>query len=145
MDQPPRKIPPAALWLGASGAIPFIGLALAAHLLEPSLASRATFALLAYGAVILSFLGGVQWGFAAPDSQDLPRRLLMSVVPSLVGWAALFLTGQAGFLLLIIAFALVLLIDWQAHKQSKSPPWYILLRVPLTATVILCLIIGAAA
>ena len=50
-------------------------------------------ALMAYGATVLAFLGGVHWGFALDEgsnqtSQALRARLVLGVVPSLIGWAA---------------------------------------------------------
>ena len=56
---PPSQthVPPPAKWLGALGAIPFVFLAVAGPFLEAPLQESAHFALVAYGAVILSFLG----------------------------------------------------------------------------------------
>jgi hypothetical protein len=52
-----------AAWaLGLAGLIPFVALALLVAL-NPRIKEEAASALLAYGAIILSFLGGIRWGF----------------------------------------------------------------------------------
>ncbi len=53
------NIPPIAAWLGGLGALPFIGIAGAAPYLDSAPRMFAAHALVAYGAVILPFLGGV--------------------------------------------------------------------------------------
>jgi len=53
-----QQIPRTALVLGLAGLIPFIAAALACWLYDDELQATAHFALGAYGAVILSFLGG---------------------------------------------------------------------------------------
>ena len=88
-------LPSSAAWLGAAGLIPFVVLALSAPFLPAAHRAGALFALGAYGAVILSFLGGVRWGVAiaaAPTDRDgttLAGALVLSVVPSLAAWLAL--------------------------------------------------------
>lgn len=96
-------VPRSAIWLGASGFLPFGAAALAAAFLDEQFAGWATAALMTYGAVILSFLGGIHWGVAIasdPGAGALPRRLVMSVAPSLIAWAGLLLPHKAGLLLL---------------------------------------------
>ena len=65
-----NTIPSAARWLGFGGLLPFAATASLALYPALSLNDIATRALLAYGAVILSFLGGVRWGIAIVDKQD---------------------------------------------------------------------------
>lgn len=152
VTEPPVRapVPTAAKWLGASGAIPFVTLALAAVMLEGSDRDKAYFALAAYGAVILSFLGGIHWGLAvagpavadghqAAGDRATFRRLGGSVVPSLIGWGALFLPTPAGLIVLAAAFAGMLLFDCRASRKAHAPDWYPALRWPLTITVVLSL------
>ena len=113
-------------------------------------ADDARFGLRAYGAVILSFLGGIQWGLAIRNSdgnartrQGLTPILTVSIVPSLIGWAGLLVEEPLGFGLLIIGFALVLISDVRAVNKGIAPRWYLRLRYPLTAVVISCLTITA--
>lgn len=96
-------------------------------------------AFMAYGAVILSFLGGIHWGLAiASDLGDgsLPRRLVVSVVPSIVAWAGLLLPLRVGLLVLAVGFAAMLYVDTRATRVGEAPPWYPRLRGPLSAVVL---------
>ena len=82
------SVPPAAAWLGGLGIIPFAGLSLATPFTSDVLKAKLLFALMAYGAIILSFLGGIHWGLAiaaVPQCDDtLWRRIALSIMPSLV-------------------------------------------------------------
>ncbi|UCH75142.1 MAG: DUF3429 domain-containing protein [Rhodospirillales bacterium] len=146
----PPAVPPTAKWLGGLGALPFVGLAAAGLAAEPALGEFARLALAAYGAVILSFLGGVHWGLAmaglGPDSGvcRTARRLAYSVIPSLVGWGALFVARPLGLLILAAAFTGMLLFDGRASRIGEAPLWYRRLRLPLTGVVVAALVVGAA-
>ena len=59
---PPAPIPGPVAWLGYGGLLPFGALALL--LLDGARSALWWPALLAYGAVILSFVGALHWGFA---------------------------------------------------------------------------------
>jgi hypothetical protein len=143
------QVPFAAKWLGAFGAIPFITLAVAVLFLEGAGQEKAYFAIAAYGAVILSFLGGIHWGLAVADGDQAEGdgknlvRLGGSVVPSLVGWVALFLTTSTGLFVLAAAFAGMLLFDWHASRKAHAPRWYPKLRCPLTTVVVVSLVVTA--
>jgi hypothetical protein len=145
------QVPPAAKWLGASGVIPFITLALAVAFFEGRERETAYFALAAYGAVILSFLGGIHWGLAVADGNRQPGegatfvRLAGSVVPSLIGWGALFLSKPTGLIVLAAAFAGMLLFDCRASRKAHAPLWYPALRWPLTIAVVTSLLLAAVA
>ena len=147
--KPPRpRIPAAANWLGAFGALPFVVLAVAGAILDPTGRQPALVAMVAYGAVILSFLGGVRWvlgiaGFGSSGANvALARRLTLSVVPALVGWTALMLPLSTGLIVLAFAFALLLVFDYLAGRSGEAPAWYPHLRWPLTAVVVASLSLG---
>ena len=141
-------IPFGARWLGILGLVPFLTMTYAA-VTEASVGiDNANFGLRAYGAVILSFLGGIQWGLAIRNSDGNARTregltpiLTLSIVPSLIGWAGLLVEELLGFGLLIFGFALVLISDVRAVNRELAPRWYLRLRCPLTAVVISCLTI----
>ena len=132
-------IPKAACWLGFAGLIPFflaavIGLVWSTPLHEISLK-----ALLAYGAVILSFLGGIRWGLAIATSKSsgLLGPLAISVAPALLGWVALLVPSSVGLVLLALGFAVM-----ADFRLSTAPYWYATLRLPLSIGAIVCLLIG---
>lgn len=144
-------MPPTATWLGALGAVPFVLLAAVGLLADGTVRAYGTLALAAYGAVILSFLGGVHWGVAiagfGPDIGvcRISRRLAYSVLPSLIGWGALFLARPLGLMVLAAAFAGMLAFDLRAGRSGELPAWYPKLRLPLTLAVVASLGVGALA
>lgn len=139
------NVPSAAAWLGGFGIIPFIVLSLAKTFASDVPKSRLSFALLAYGAIILSFLGGVHWGLAIAVPQidnTLWRRITVSILPSLVAWVALLTPSSIGFLTLAGAFVAMLLVDIQASRVQEAPAWYPKLRWPLSCGAVAALILG---
>ncbi|RXH19356.1 DUF3429 domain-containing protein [Bradyrhizobium guangzhouense] len=149
-DGRPRRapVPAAAAWLGGLGLLPFIGLSIASRAIGGDMKTAALHGLLTYGAVILSFLGGIHWGAAMTRSisqtdHDIDAGGLgISVVPSLVGWASLLLDARYGLALLAVGFAANLLLDIRAARQGLVPPWYRRLRQPLTLVVVVALIMA---
>ena len=116
-----------------------------------------------YGAVILSFVGGIRWGaaleerprpFAAPAAAA-GRTFALSVVPSLAGWFSLFLEPVFGLALLAAAFALQGV--WDAFsgpspfaagaggRGAALPLWFVRLRVVITLLVVPALLLGLVA
>ena len=90
-----RRLPTFAILLGLAGLLPFAACSLGALSLEPDQADRALLALVAYGATILAFLGGVHWGFALDGSgtptvrvQRLRFGLGVGAVPGRLGRTA---------------------------------------------------------
>ena len=87
--------PSALAWaLGVAGLLPFAVGAAGLWLLPPQWAGLAAAALLAYAAVIVSFLGGIHWGLAMATGQPRPGGLVWGVLPSLLAC----LVGAAAFL-----------------------------------------------
>jgi hypothetical protein len=82
--------------LTLAGLIPFIGGAVVMALNadfetgDSVLYARAGRALMLYGAVILSFLGGIRWGAALSGDGAEGAVLTLSVVPSLAAWGLVF-------------------------------------------------------
>lgn len=147
-----RTIPLSALLLGLAGLLPFLWGALTTLL--PGFGMQVSgviggrfvgpYVQLYYGAVILSFMSGVLWGFATKaDGQTATAGYIFSVLPAL--WA-FFMTGGGpvtASVNLIVGFTGLLLLDWQFWRQGLAPAWWMHLRILLTAIVVLCLLTGA--
>lgn len=144
-DSGPR-VPPAALLLGLAGVLPFAWGAMTVltpalgewslGALGPRLTGRTL--LLPYGAVILSFMSGVVWGFATRAEGRRAALLYgLSTLPAL--WAAF--AGHSA-LALAPGFALLLLLDARAQAWGLAPPWWMRLRVLLTLLVVPLLLAG---
>jgi hypothetical protein len=136
-------VPSPAALLGLGGVLPFAAAALLS--LQPGPAGDwASFALLGYGAVILSFLGGIHWGLAlARDATPDFRELGVGVLPSLVGWAGLLAGGTAGLLMLVAGFLAVLAVDVGLSRDGRAPAWFSRLRTVLTGAVCAALLLAA--
>ena len=139
------RVPQAAAWLGGLGLLPFVfGGALVAY----GDASWAYDTLRYYAAAILSFMGGVQWGLVMKDAESGSEstvlwRLSMSVAPALTAWLALLLSPPFDLILVAAAFGLLLLSDLSAVRQGWAPSWYPRLRFPLTAAVLVALLLAS--
>lgn len=134
-----RQARNAAIALGAAGALPFVGLGIGLWLLPAPQAAWSLGALIAYGAVILSFLGGIHWGIALQSGS--PRRFAISVVPSLLAWLALLLPSTLALSLLIVCLVAQLVLDLQVRLAA----WFRLLRLALTATAAGSLLLASMA
>jgi hypothetical protein len=143
----PNKVPTAARWLGGLGLVPFAGLAAGAAFADPEPRHALLSSLLAYGASVLSFLGGIHWGLAISQSRpsnELWQRLSLSVLPSLIAWSALMTRGATAFGLLSAGLVVMLWIDLRATRAGITPSWYPRLRWPLSTMAVLSLLVGAS-
>lgn len=142
---PPR----APLLLGLAGLLPFLWGALTVLLPDLGLHTAQTiggrftgpYVQLAYGQIILAFMSGVLWGFATRQSAALPY--VLSVIPAL--WA-FFMVGngpEIAAMNLIFGFIGLLALDWHFARHQLTPPWWMTLRIGLTAVVTACLAITA--
>jgi hypothetical protein len=127
--------------LGFAGLLPFIAGALAASLGPTAWHDGALRALIAYAAVIVSFLGGIHWG-ASPGAHNDSARL-WGVVPSLLAWPML-LVGAPRAALLGLAASLMLcwLVD-RARFPAMGLSALLPLRMRLTTVATVCCVAAA--
>ncbi len=141
-------LPRMVAWLGYGGLIPFVALA-AVAVVGGDYAGFCSYALFAYGAVILSFVGAVHWGFAmmCTDLGERHRNVTWgwSVVPALLGWLALLVAPVVAAVILVVGFLAQYLQDRRLSRQSSLPLWYLPLRLRLTSVACACLVAGAFA
>ncbi len=131
-DAPEDPLPHGLRALGAAGVLPFAMLPLLATL-QPSLRAFALAAFVAYGAVILSFLGGSRWGRALAGGAPASRPL-EAVLPSLLGFAALLLAHRPvpALALLSVGFCMWCWLDLRDPLWS---PAYRRMRLAISAVV----------
>jgi hypothetical protein len=148
------RLPLAALGLGLLGIVPFVALGIAAlSTSDTAQATRLLLALIAYGAVVLGFLGGVHWGFVlhpalpdglSPDARRDATRLGLGVLPSLIGWVALLIPllglPEVGLLVLIVGFLATILTEHTLRRRGLVPPAYVAMRWALSIVVLVVLI-----
>jgi glutaredoxin len=124
--------------LGYGGVLPFaLGLLAVALLDDASLRQWAGQLTLAYGAVILAFLGAVHWGrlLERGTLQQAPLLALWGVLPSVVGWLSLALPFAWAAPLQALLFLEVYLMDRQLLRGDPGAQPYLRLRGRLTGLV----------
>ena len=95
---------------------------------------------LIYGTIILAFMSGVLWGFAANvGDKRRPVGFLLSVLPALWGFFTFNGILITPLVSLIIGFLGVFAIDIRFYYWQLTPEWWLSLRSILTLFVIICL------
>lgn len=133
-DMPSEPLPSGMRLLTWGGVLPFVATWLVAAV-RPDWRAAAEAAFIAYGAVILSFLGGARWGRGLA-LRESPRRFVEAVLPSLVGFAALLLLHAPAWALAVLAvgFATWLHLDL---RDRRWPTAYRSLRLQVSVVVLL--------
>lgn len=142
------SIPRVPLLVGLAGLLPFLWGVLTLHSEETARLTLDTvgprftgpFVMLQYGTIILSFMSGVLWGFATKAQGAVAASgYALSAVPAL--WAFFFVGGGpvSAAIYLIAGFVGLLGLDWMFWRQGLAPDWWMLLRLLLTAVVVVCL------
>ncbi|KAK0548983.1 hypothetical protein OC845_003332 [Tilletia horrida] len=146
---------PALLW-GAAGVVPYITTAgasiylarqtwLVANGIDTHLDLDTAQALLlhaqniqiTYGAVLLSFLGAIHWGFEFSKYGGVigNRRYIIGLVPFVIGWPTLLLTPNLALISQWSAFVVAWFVDLQATNAGWVPKWYSTYRFWLSVCV----------
>lgn len=131
--------------LGAGGLVPFVGLAIVLWLVPPDPGAWVALALVGYGALIVSFLGGIHWGVAmARGRATTTGHLAWGVAPSLLAWPALLMPAYAALpwlgLLLIVCYG----VDRRLYAAAGLSRW-LTLRWRLSMVAALSCFIAAGA
>lgn len=149
------KLPALAVLLSLAGLLPFIACALFAVSVREPIGTIWLRALIFYGALILSFLGGVHWGLALAGERIDPAcgldgtehhrvRFGLGVVPSLIGWAALLstllLSPEVALAILIAGFIATVLGEARLKGGELLPSGYLWLRWAMTVVVVVILV-----
>ncbi len=143
MQQPiTLTVPRSVAWLGYGGLLPFLILT-PVSLIDYHHAPLWHDALFTYGAVILSFVGALHWGFAMTlaglTDKQRSARFVWSVVPALLAWPAALLGSVLASVLLVLGFVAHYLQDRRLVRRATLPAWYLPLRFRLTLVACLCL------
>ncbi len=139
----PAGLTPTALRLGYAGLVPFALGALLVWLVREDAHPYVALALSAYGAVIVSFLGGIHWGLAFRHEQPPTRLLVWGVLPSIVAWLAVMMPPSAGLVILGAMLVGCYAVDRRLYAEEGVAHW-LTLRFRLSAVASLSCFIGAA-
>lgn len=132
-----------ALRLGVAGLLPFVLGAALVWASRGAVQAQAAAALAAYGAVIVSFLGGIHWGLACRQSPPRQALLVWGVVPSLLAWLALAMPLALGLAWLGAALMACYRVDRRIYAEEGASAW-LPLRWRLTVVASLSCFAGAA-
>ncbi len=146
-----------AVLLSVAGLIPFIVLG-AVVLLDPLDTPIAIEVLISYGAVILSFIGAVHWGFALRDTAypvggvpltpavlGAERQLLIfGIVPAIIGWVALlamihFNAPALALFILLAGFFIAIVVETIGKGRGVVAGNYLTMRWAVSIVVLLIL------
>ena len=163
----PLSIPPdtTAQRLAYAGLLPLVSGAMLVWAVHDEVQAYGALALSAYAAVLLSFLGGIHWGFAMrqpllyaqpqpqpqpqsqPQVQPPPRQatalLVWGVVPSLVAWPAALMPPRGGLVILGVMLVVCYAVDRRLYPAQGAAAW-LTLRFRLSAVAALSCFLGAA-
>ncbi|NXG75015.1 TMM69 protein, partial [Baryphthengus martii] len=133
--------PKPALYLSLAGLIPFVSVPLSMAI-QGTYYPELAFAQVMYGAVTVSFLGGMRWGFALPENSPAKpdwMNLANSTIPPLLAWQALLFRDMTeGAVMLVMALGVALHYD--VSLLPTYPRWFKVLRVVGTVVMVLSLL-----
>lgn len=145
------ELPSIVRMLGYAGLIPFIGLAFIVQLADSPNDLIALESLVAYGAVIVSFLGALHWGacFKTIGTSTQNRWLdhsvwIWGIMPALIAWLAIHIFIPLALLLLAATLIVQRAIDQRTYSyyftNTQMANAFLHMRTHLTMVASVCLI-----
>ena len=136
-----QSIPSPNKILGFAGLIPFWGLAFIVVFTDDPTSLSALKAQIAYGAIILSFLGGIHWGIAVKSVEKATwPRMSWGVILSLIGWSAIFIPPLFSITVLGLGLTLAIFVDLYLVDNFTKILWFEALRLVLSIGAIAALL-----
>ena len=96
-------------------------------------------ALIAYAAIILSFVAAIHFAYGIMQDQYANSFLIKSNIIALAAWVALLIEFQLAIFIILTGFIITTFIDICAFKKSVNPEWFFKLRMRISIIVIICL------
>ena len=128
--------------LGALALLPFVAGAIGAWVGD--VATRASFAqaLAAYAAVVVSFIGGIHWGFGFRQATPTAPTFVWGVVPSIVAWGAQLTPPHVALWSHATTLVVCWFVDRATYPAAGAAAW-LPLRARLTIGAVACCVAGA--
>ncbi|HRK38692.1 MAG TPA: DUF3429 domain-containing protein [Burkholderiaceae bacterium] len=153
--QPPPPVPALISALGHAGLVPFAGLCLLMWVVNDQALPYVALALVAYAALIASFLGGIHWGVVwlrhagVSELDELPARtarqhLVWGVAPTILAWPGVLMPAYAALPWLGLLLVACYLVDRKLFTAAGLDPW-LTLRFRLSAVAALSCFLAAGA
>ena len=86
-----------------------------------------------YSAIILSFIGAINWGRNVEEKN--PKIFILSVVPSVIAFGAMFVDFPYQLQILTVGFLIAWIIDLSLMFKDKSYYVYLAMRTFITGSV----------
>ena len=141
-----RSAPAPAIVFGVAGLLPFVGLTLLIGIGSVERHDFFVVSLACYGAVILSFVGALHWGYAVRNDARGGWSWIQygwSILPSLVAWVSLLLPHSTGLTVQALAVIACFAFDKAVAGINATPAWLSALRALLTV-VAACALLTAS-
>lgn len=140
--------------LGHMGLIPFGFFTLLAWIVNDQALPFVALSMVAYAALVISFLGGLHWGVVwlrqsglagSPlDLSSAKRHLLWGIAPSLLAWPGVLMPAYAALPWLGMVLIACYLVDRKLFPAAGLGPW-LTLRFRLSAGAAFCCFLAAGA
>jgi hypothetical protein len=154
-QRPPVAIPTLITALGNAGLVPFAGLCLLMWVVNDQALPYVALAMVAYAALIASFLGGIHWGVVwlrhagVPGMAELPEQtarqhLVWGIVPTILAWPGVLMPAYAALPWLGVLLVACYLVDRKLFPAAGLDPW-LTLRFRLSAGAAMCCFLAAGA
>jgi hypothetical protein len=141
-----EQVSASALMLGVGGLTPFVGLTLVIGLGPEVWLGYSLMALSYYGAVILTFVGALHWGYALKRSAFAEATWMQygfSVAPALVAWLSLLFPVWTALRLQAASLIICYVFDRSMARSDPVPQWFMKLRAVLTVIAALSLTLAS--
>ena len=134
--------------LGYAGLTPFVLLAFLLWVVDADLHPFIALSMAGYGAVIVSFLGGIHWGIGFRNAITMhnapPVHCVWGVIPSLLAWVGVMMPAFAGLPLLGAVLIACYVMDRRTWPAAGLGQW-LNLRLHLTIVASLSCFFAAGA
>lgn len=155
VNRPPVPVPALITALGNAGLAPFVGLCLLMWVVNDQALPYVALALVAYAALIASFLGGIHWGVVwlrhagVTELGELPaqaarQHLVWGVAPSILAWPGVLMPAYAALPWLGLLLVACYLVDRKLFPGAGLDPW-LTLRFRLSAVAAASCFLAAGA
>jgi len=132
----------AAARLGYVAAVPFVAVAALAWLGGAEWHALALRALVAYAAVVASFIGAIHWGLGFAQAEPRAGLFLWGVVPSIAAWGSLLVAPGVGLAVDAVLLLTCYFVDRAVYPEHGAERW---LPLRLRLTVVAAASCGLAA
>lgn len=144
-DRGSVHIPGAAQLLAALGIVPLMLLGgLVWFAADADTGQMFMRSMLIYGALVLSFLGGVRWGGLMVESPPAPliTSLVIGLLPLFLGWVCVLMKPSSGLALMIGAFLGQALLSYLSGQSGSLKLWQARLNIAVCLIAIISLSAG---